>query len=158
MEASSFFSKENGVWLAFSPKTVAKPKRVTCYSWSRSAEVVRLEDDETLVSSIIQLECDDPAGVTFTGITLALSHSAVESKEYELVMKELINTEEKTWKDLKTPIGMLPVILINKKNIYTVRCHRIDERFKFPSGEISYNFVLLECKDKNKGSTQGKSY
>lgn len=158
MEASSFFSKENGVWLAFSPKTVAKPKRVTCYSWSRSAEVVRLEDDETLVSSIIQLECDDPAGVTFTGITLALSHSAVESKEYELVMKELINTEEKTWKDLKTPIGMLPVILINKKYIYTVRCHRIDEIFKFPSGEISYNFVLLECKDKNKGSTQGKSY
>lgn len=158
MEASSFFSKESGVWLAFSPKTVAKPKRVTCYSWSRSAEVVRLEDDETLVSSIIQLECDDPAGVTFTGIILALSHSAVESKEYELVMKELINTEEKTWKDLKTPIGMLPVILINKKNIYTVRCHRIDERFKLPSGEISYNFVLLECKDKNKGSTQGKSY
>lgn len=118
VEASSFFSKENGVWLAFSPKTVAKPKRVTCYSWSRSAEVVRLEDDETLVSSIIQLECDDPAGVTFTGITLALSHSAVESKEYELVMKELINTEEKTWKDLKTPLGMLPVISINKKNIY----------------------------------------
>lgn len=158
MEASSFFSKESGVWLAFSPKTVAKPKRVTCYSWSRSAEVVRLEDDETLVSSIIQLECDDPAGVTFTGITLALSHSAVESKEYELVMKELINTEEKTWKDLKTPLGMLPVILINKKYIYTVCCHRIDERFKLPSGEISYNFVLLECKDKNKGSTQGKSY
>ena len=116
MEASSYFSKESGVWLAFSPKTVLEPKRITCYSWRRSAVLVPLENDETLVSTIIQLECDDPAGVTFTGITLALSHSAVVSKEYELVMKELINSKEKTWKDLKTPLGMLPVILINKKH------------------------------------------
>ena len=116
MEASSYFSKESGVWLAFSPKTVPEPKRITCYSWRRSAVSLPLEDDEILVSSIIQLECEDPAGVTFTGITLALSHSAVESKDYELVMKELINPEERTWKDLKTPLGMLPVILIKKKN------------------------------------------
>lgn len=79
---------------------------------------VPLEDDETLVSSVIQLECDDPAGVNFTGITLALSHSAVESKEYELVMKELINLEKRTWKDLKTPRGMLPFMLTNKKENY----------------------------------------
>ena len=115
MEASSYFSKESGVWLAFSPKTVPKPKRITCYSWRRNAVSLPLEDDEILVSSIIQLECDDPAGVTFTGITLALSHSTVESKEYELVMKELISPENRTWKDLKTPLGMLPVTLINKK-------------------------------------------
>ena len=120
MEASSYFSKESGVWLAFSPKTVPEPKCITCYSWRRNAVLVPLEDDEILVSSIIQLECDDPAGVTFTGITLALSHSAVESKEYELVMKELINPENRTWQDLKTPLGMLPVILFNKKKILCV--------------------------------------
>ena len=114
MEASSYFSKESGVWLAFSPKALPKPKRITCYSWHRSAVPVPFEDDETLVSTIIQLVCDDPAGVTFTGIILALSHSAVESKEYELVIKELVNSKERTWKDLKTPLGMLPIILINK--------------------------------------------
>ena len=116
MEASSYFSKESGVWLAFSPKTVPEPKLITCFSWRRNAVSSPLEDNEIVVSSVIQLECDDPAGVTFTGITLALSHSAVESKEYELVMKELINPEEGTWKNLKTPLGMLPVILIKKKN------------------------------------------
>ena len=83
--------------------------------------LVPLEDDESLVSSVIQLECDNPAGVNFTCITLALSHSAVESNEYELVMKELINPQERTWKDLKTPRGMLPFILPNKKKI-TARC------------------------------------
>ena len=117
MEASSYFSKESGVWLAFSPKTVPEPKLITCFSWRRNAVSSPLEDNEIVVSSVIQLECDDPAGVTFTGITLALSHSAVESKEYELVMKELINPEEGTWKNLKTPLGMLPVILTNKKKI-----------------------------------------
>lgn len=116
--ASSYFSKESGVWIAFSPKTVPEPRRITCYSWSHNAVLVPLEDDETLVSSVIQLECDDPAGVNFTGITLALSHSAVESKEYELVMKELINLEKRTWKDLKTPRGMLPFMLTNKKEYY----------------------------------------
>ena len=113
--ASSYFSKESGVWIAFSPKTVPEPKRITCYSWRHSAALVSLEDDETLVSSVIELECDNPAGVNFTGITLALSHSAVESKEYELVMKELINLEDRTWKDLKTPPGMLPFTLPNNK-------------------------------------------
>lgn len=107
--------------MAFSPKAVQEPKRITCYSWRHNATLVPLDDDETLVSSVIELECDDPSGVNFNGITLALSHSAVESKEYQLVMKELINLEGTTWKDLKTPRGMLPFMLTNnKKNI--LRC------------------------------------
>jgi len=112
---SSYFSEESGVCVKFSPKTVPEPKLITCYSWRRNTVVVPLEDDETLVSSVVQLGCDDAVGVNFTGITLALSHSAVESRDHELVMKELFNPEEGTWKDLENAPGMLLFILTTKK-------------------------------------------
>lgn len=93
-----------------------EPKIITCSLWRPNAVSGLLEDDETLVSSVIQLECDDLVGVNFTGITLALSHSAVESREYELVMKQLIDREESTWKDLEAAPGMLLFISTNKKS------------------------------------------
>lgn len=75
------------------------------------------EADESLVSSVIQLDCDDPKGVNSSGITVALSHSAPDLGGYELVMKELrIDSGKKTWKELKptneicVPPGMLLLI------------------------------------------------
>jgi len=69
-----------------------------------------------LVSSVIQLACDDQVGVNFTGIKVALSHSATDLGGYELVMKELTDSENNTWKNLNTSdvywdsAGMLPLI------------------------------------------------
>ena len=88
-------------------------KLVTCSLWRSSAVSLPLEANESLVSSIIQLDCDDAEGVNFSGVTVALSHSATEIGGYELVMKELPDSENDTWKDLNTtnvtwdPSGML---------------------------------------------------
>ena len=98
-------------------------KLITCFLWRSSAVSLPLEADESVVSSVIQLACDDPEGVNFSGVTVALSHSAIEIGGYELVMKELTNSENNTWKDLKAtnvtrdPSGMLLSIeQINNNN------------------------------------------
>lgn len=75
---------------------------ITCLSWRPSAVSPPLENDETLVSNIIELACDDPKGVNFSEISVALSYSASDLQGHELVMKELSGQEYKTWKELKT--------------------------------------------------------
>ena len=99
-------------------------KLITCLLWSSSHVSLPLEADESLVSSIIQLACDDPEGVNFSGVTVALSHSAIDIGGYELVMKELTDPENDIWKNLSTtnetwdPSGMLLSIQqINTKKI-----------------------------------------
>lgn len=93
-----------------------KPKLFTCSLWYPSADSLHLEADESLVSNVIELTCDDSEGVKFSGITVALSHSAVYTGGYELVMKELTGPENNTWKTLNTtsvsldPSGMLLLI------------------------------------------------
>jgi len=75
-------------------------KEITC-SWRPPSDVLpALEGDESLVSSVIQLECDDSEGVNFTGVTVALSHSATDLGGYELVMKEQTDAENNIWKNL----------------------------------------------------------
>lgn len=91
---------------------------ITCSLWRSSAVSLPLQADESLVSSVIQLACDDPVGVNFTGVTVALSHSAVEMGGYELVMKELTDT----WKNVNTtnitwdPSGMLRINALKLTN------------------------------------------
>jgi len=75
-EGSTCDFRESGVCINFSPKAVPEVKPITCFLWSPSAVSLPLDADESLVSSVIQLACDDPVGVNFTGIKVALSHSA----------------------------------------------------------------------------------
>ena len=108
--------RESGVCIKFSPKSVPEAKLITCSSWRSSAVSLPLEAGESLVSNVIQLSCDDPEGVNFTGVTVALSHSASALGGYELVMKELADSENDTWKNLNTTsqtwnsLGMLLLI------------------------------------------------
>ena len=99
---SSWFYKDSGVWITFFSKAVPEPKLITCSLWRYSAVSPPLESDETLVSNVIELSCDDPDGVIFSEISVALSHSVSDVPGHELVMKELVDRENKTWKDLKT--------------------------------------------------------
>ena len=95
---------------------------ITCSLWRSSAVSLPLQADESLVSSVIQLACDDPVGVNFTGVTVALSHSVVDMGGYELVMKELTDPENDTWKNVNTtnitwdPSGMLRINALNLTN------------------------------------------
>ena len=102
-------------------------KLITCSLWRPSAVSLPLQADESLVSSVIQLACDDPVGVNFSGVTLVLSHSAVDMGGYELVMKELTDPENDTWKNLNTtnitwdPSGILHIIALNNLKTTTVK-------------------------------------
>ena len=95
-------------------------KEVKCSLWSSSAVSPTLEKDSTLVSNVIELTCEDSAGINYDKVTVALSHSVTDLRGRELVMKESIHPENETWKDLDTtfwePSGMqlLFIRLINK--------------------------------------------
>ncbi len=85
---------------------------ITCSLWRASVVSPYLEDNEMLVSNVIELACDDPTGINFSKITVALSHSATDLKRYEIlmkgyefVMKELIYSSDMSWKDLETKTG-----------------------------------------------------
>ena len=126
-EGFTWDCRESGVCIKFSPKAVPEAKLITCSLWRPSAVSLPLQADESLVSSVIQLACDDPVGVNFSGVTLALSHSAVDMGGYELVMKELTDPENDTWKDLNTtnitwdPSGILHIIALNNLKTTTVK-------------------------------------
>lgn len=101
-KGSSWFYREFGVWITLFSQAVQDPKLITCSLWHPTAVPSPLENDETLVSNIIELACDDPDGVDFSEISVALSYSASDLQGHELVMKELTDQEIKTWKELKT--------------------------------------------------------
>ncbi|KAJ7375534.1 hypothetical protein OS493_040553, partial [Desmophyllum pertusum] len=101
-ESSSWILKETGVCITFSPKAVPDPRLVTASLWRPSTVSPPLEENEMLVSNVIELACDDLVGITFSGVTVTLSHSATDLGGYELMMKELTNAEDNVWKDLET--------------------------------------------------------
>lgn len=101
-EGSSWFDNEAGVWVNFSSKAVSDPRLITCSMWKSGVVSPPLEENEALVSNVIELACDEPDGINFSGVTVALSHSATDLGGYELAMKELMDSDNKTWKDLET--------------------------------------------------------
>ena len=94
--------KETGVLIKFFPKAVPDPRLVTCSLWKRRIVSPLLENNESLVSNVIELDCDDPHDVVFSSIEVALSHSADCLRGYELVLKEMADSKGLRWKDLRT--------------------------------------------------------
>ena len=94
--------KETGVLIKFFPKAVPDPRLVTCSLWKRRIVSPLLENNESLVSNVIELDCDDPHDVVFSSIEVALSHSAICLRGYELVLKEMTDSKGLHWKDLRT--------------------------------------------------------
>ena len=108
-EGSSWILKKTGICITFSPNAVQTPTMVTSSLWRPGTVLPPLEDDEALVSNIIELACDDPGDIEFRKVTVTLAHSATDLRGYELVLKERIDSEENIWKDLETccPSGRL---------------------------------------------------
>ena len=108
-KGSSWILKTSGICIEFSPNAVQTPTMMTSSLWRPGIVSPPLEDDETLVSNVIQLACDDPVDIEFSKVTVTLSHSATDLRGYELVVKERIDSEENIWKDLETccPSGRL---------------------------------------------------
>lgn len=108
-DGSSWILKESGICITFLENAVQTPVMVTSSLWCPGTVSLPLEDDETLVSNIIELACDDRVNIEFSKVTVTLSHSATELRGYELVMKERIDPEKDNWRDLETcsPMGKL---------------------------------------------------
>ena len=94
--------KETGVLVKFFPKAVPDPRLVTCSLWKPGIVSLLLENNESLVSNVIELDCDDPHDVEFSSIEVALSHSSICLRGYELVLKEMADSKGLHWKDLRT--------------------------------------------------------
>ena len=96
-----------GACITFPPNAVTKPVLFRCTLWESTTHFPPLKKDEALVSSVIELTCDDQLSSNFTGefdeeVTVALSHSASNLKGYEVVIRELVDADNNEWKDLKT--------------------------------------------------------
>lgn len=87
---------------------VSEPKQITCSLWSPETCSPPLKENESLVSNVIELSCDDgPLGAEFNQdgdkkATVMLSHSAIDLAGYELVIKELVDRDNNEWRDLAT--------------------------------------------------------
>ncbi len=110
-------SERGGVWklqaiqaaafITFPENAVAKPVLFRCTLWKFTTNFPPLKKDEALVSSVIVLTYDDPLSSNFTGdfdeeVTVALSHSACNLKGYEVVIRELVDSDNNEWRDLET--------------------------------------------------------
>ena len=84
------------------PKAVPDPRLVTCLLWKPEDIRFLFEDGESLVSNVIELDCDDLHDVVFSSIEVALSHSAICLRGYEVILKEMADSEESPWRDLDT--------------------------------------------------------
>jgi len=108
-EGVSWILKKTGISITFSPNAVQTPVMVTSSLWRPGTVSAPLDDDETLVSNIIELACDEPVDIDFSKITVTLTHSATDLRGFEMVLKERIDSENNVWKDLKTwyPLGKM---------------------------------------------------
>lgn len=93
--------------LTFPQNAVKTTVVFQCILRQSTTDFQPLRKNEALVSNVIVLACDDPLGSEFNGhfdekVSVALSHSAANLQGYEVVMKELVDTDNNVWKDLKT--------------------------------------------------------
>ncbi len=110
-------SERGGVWklqeiqaaacITFPQNAVTKPVLFKCTLWDSSTHFPPLKKGEALVSSVMELTCDDSLSSNFTGdfdkeVTVALSHSASNLKGYEVVIRELVDSDNNDWRDLET--------------------------------------------------------
>ena len=88
------------VCMLFPVGAVSEPQRVSCSAVNPNRCKPRLTETEALVSCVVQVS---PAGLDFSQeVTLALSFSAPELRDYEVVIKELRDAENNVWDDLST--------------------------------------------------------
>lgn len=93
--------------ITFPQNAVAQPVLFTCALLEDPTHHPPLKKDEALVSNVIELSYDDLHGSHFTGdfgekVSVALSHSATNLRGYEIVIRELVDSDKNDWRDLET--------------------------------------------------------
>ena len=110
-------NKEGVVWklqgiqvaacITFPQNAVTQPVLFICTLLEDPMHHPPLKKDEALVSDAIKLSYDDRHRSNFTGnfgkkVSVAFSHSATNLKGYEIVIRELLDSQNNEWRDLET--------------------------------------------------------
>ena len=93
--------------VTFGPGAITKPLLIRCSLWNPRTFSPPLGSNELLVSNVIELSHDGPPDLEFSGdsqvnVTVALMHSASNFRGYEVVIKQLVDSENNEWIDLVT--------------------------------------------------------
>ena len=95
------------VYVMFPPYAVSEDRPVTLHRWKPSVCSPPLQENEAIVSDVIELSTDIPGELAFNKeITLAISHSAADLKGYEVVVKKLIERDSNLWVDVDKTVDI----------------------------------------------------
>ena len=87
--------------MVFPPDAVSEDRLLTLYRWKSSACSPLLQENEAIVSDVVELSPGISERLTFNReVTLAISHSASDLKGYEVVVKTLIDKDSNEWVDV----------------------------------------------------------
>ena len=102
-EGTSCALKLGAVHLIFPPNAVSEgTPTVEIFRWKSSVCSPPLQEDEAIVSNVIELSSHDGQQVHFNAmVTLTLSHSAPDLRGYEVVIQRQINKKTNEWEDVR---------------------------------------------------------
>ena len=99
--------KQVAAHVTFPPDAVSEDKTVTVFRCNSSVCSPPLNDNEAIVSGIIELSTDNAQGFEFSkAVTLVISHCAADIKGYEVVAKMLIDRDTNVWSDISQTVDM----------------------------------------------------
>ena len=85
----------------FPPDAVSEERTITVLRWNSSVCSPPLNNNEALVSGIIELSTDSAQGLDFNkAVTLVISHCAGDLKGFEVVAKKLVDKNRNEWDDI----------------------------------------------------------
>ena len=91
----------------FPPDAVSEERTITVLGWNSSVCSPPLNNNEALVSGIIELSTDSAQCLDFNkAITLVISHCAGDLKGFEVVAKKLLDRESNVWDDISETVDM----------------------------------------------------
>ena len=91
----------------FPPDAVSEERTITVLRWNSSVCSPPLNNNEALVSSIVELSTDSAECLDFNkAVTLVISHCAGDVKGFEVVAKKLLDRESNVWDDISETVDI----------------------------------------------------
>ena len=91
--------------VVFPPDAVSENTMLTLFRWNPSLCSPPLQDNEAVVSSVLELSAENPEDLEFhKEVTLGISHCAPDLKGYEVVIKTLIDRDRNEWEDVEKTV------------------------------------------------------
>ena len=93
--------------MIFPSDAVSEDMLMTLHRWKSSVCSPPLQENEAIVSDVIELSTDIPGEPAFNKeVTLAISHSAADLKGYEVVVKNVIDRDSNEWVDVDKTVDI----------------------------------------------------